>query len=592
MAVNRFNEDEALERPFNMNHMRRLAGFSKPYRKEIALSCFIVLLVTLGGLAGPYIMQIAIDKYIMKKNFTGLTILSAIYVAITVSVMFLNRTKTYIMTKVGQEIIYNMRQQLFEHVQELSFKFFDSRPAGKIMMRIVNDINAPADLITNGFVAIIADIVSLAGIIIIMLSMNVKLSLIVFSVLPFLIIVIAYLRRHIRKRWALVRQKNSNMNAYLNESLQGIRVTQAFAQEKAKENDFNELNSNIVKTWMNAIKVNNLFGPAVIFFGAVSSMLVYAYGANLYYSGALTLGVIFAFVSYVGRFWGPINEISSIYNQLLAAMASIERVFELFDQEPDIKDEKGAVDLPPIKGTVTFDNVSFYYDKEKPVLKNINFIANPGETIALVGPTGAGKSTIVNLISRFYDPVEGRVLIDDYDVKNVKLNSLRSQMGIVLQDTFIFAGTIYENIKYGKPDATYEEVIEASKAVHAHDFIMEFEDGYNTAVNERGSRLSVGQRQLLSFARTLLADPRILILDEATSSIDTHTEILVQQALEKLLQNRTSFVIAHRLSTIRNATRILVVDDGLIKEIGSHEELMDKRGIYYNLQVSQYKFAV
>lgn len=592
MAVNRYNDDEELERPFNLHQILRLIKFALPYKKEIFISAFYVILITIGGLAGPYILKIAIDNYISKNDFIGLSKISILYVAITLFVMYLNRWKTYILSKAGQEIIFNMRQKLFEHVQSLSFKFFDSRPAGKIMMRLVNDINAPADLITNGFVNVLSDVITLVGIIVIMIGMNIKLSLVTFSVLPILMVVINVLKRKIRKRWFEVRQKSSNMNAYLNECIQGMKVTQAFAQEEANEKNFNILNIDIVKTWMKAIKLNGLFGPFVNVTGAVSTVILFLVGANMYFKGEVTIGVIFAFLSYIGRFWGPINDISNIYNLLLVTMASIERVFELFDQKPDIVDEEDAFDIPSIKGKVEFKDVSFFYDPEKPVLKDINFTVNPGETIALVGPTGAGKSTIANLISRFYDPVRGAVYIDDLDIKKMTLKSLRSKIGIVLQDTFIFAGTIYDNIKYGRPDATYEEVIAAAKSVHAHDFIIELKDGYNTQVNERGSRLSVGQRQLISFARTLLANPAILILDEATSSIDTHTEILVQKALEKLLDGRTSFVIAHRLSTIRNANRIFVVEDGRIIEEGTHDKLMALHGKYYELQVSQIKFAV
>jgi ATP-binding cassette subfamily B protein len=405
-----------------------------------------------------------------------------------------------------------------------------------------------------------------------------------------MILIIVLLKKVIRHRWQAVRRKSSNMNAYLHETLAGMRVTQAYVREPETNTVYNQLSQDIRSSWMKAIFVNNLMGPSSEIIATTAIVLVYWFGVGMIDSGAVTVGVLVAFASYVWRFWQPVNNICNFYNSILMAMASTERIFELLDTPADIYDHEGASEMPEIQGEVNFDNLSFYYEPEKPVLKDINFRVAPGETIALVGPTGAGKSTIVNLISRFYEPIEGKVLVDGIDINTVSMNSLRKQMGVMMQDSFIFSGTIMDNIRYGRLNATDEEAMEAARLVHADGFIREMEKGYDTEVNERGSRLSQGQRQLISFARALLADPRILILDEATSSIDTKTEILVQKGLEQLLKGRTSFVIAHRLSTIRNATRIMVIDDGRIVECGSHDELMKLKGDYYNLYISQYRF--
>lgn len=367
-------------------------------------------------------------------------------------------------------------------------------------------------------------------------------------------------------------------------------MIQAFAKERETLEIFLDLVRSLKDSWMRAVRVSNAFWPLIDLSWAMGSVIVYWYGTRLLGMGDITVGILVAFTGYTGMFWQPIVNISNFYNSLVVAMASAERIFEIMDLQPDIGDMEGARELPPIQGKVEFQEVHFSYDQDSPVLHDVSFTVQPGETIALVGPTGAGKITIVNLVSRFYDPDRGRVLIDDHDIREVTLQSLRSQMGIMLQDTFLFSTSILENIRYGRLDATDGEVMEAAKAVNAHEFIMELEDGYRTQVSERGSKLFVGQRQLISFARALLVDPRILILDEATSSIDTHTEILVQEALEKLLKGRTSFVIAHRLSTIRNADRIMIVDDNRIIETGTHQELMERRGFYYSLHMSQYRF--
>jgi len=590
--TNRFSDDEPLRRPFNKDQFKRLLGYLGPFKKHLTVAFVLMLISTMAGLAGPIIIKMAIDNYIAVGNIPGMIYLTLVFGGITFISYIVNRKRIITMTTMGQRILYNMRMDLFKHIESLSFVFFDNRPAGKIMMRLINDVSSLNDLLTNGLINVLNDFVMLAAIIGIMFTMNVRLTLISFILLPALLALVFGLRNVIRKRWQIVRQKNSNMNAYLQESISGMRVTQAFVQEDVNESIFLDLNGEIKAAQMNAIRVNNAFWPLLNIIGAIGNALVFVVGVSMVSSGLVTVGTLVAFTSYIGRFWQPLSNLSNFYNQLLIAMASAERIFEILDTKPEVADKPDAVVLPPIEGWVEFDRVYFYYEPDKPVLKDVSFIAKPGENIALVGPTGAGKSTIINLIARFYDVKSGRVLIDAFDVRDVTLESLRSQIGIVLQDTFLFSGTIMDNIRYGKLDASDEEVIAAAKAVHADDFIREFKDGYMTEVHERGSRLSVGQRQLISFARTLLANPRILILDEATSSIDTHTERLVQLGLERLLQGRTSFVIAHRLSTIRNADRIMVIDDGQIKEAGTHDELMKMGGIYRNLYTSQFSWLL
>ncbi len=590
MAQTKLIDDEAVERPFNKSQFIRLLGYLKPYKLEMFISFCLMVIAAISSLSGPYLMMIAIDDYISIGKLEGLQWVLIAYLAANIIHSLCLRYRVRIMDKAGREAIATLRQDLFDHIQELSFSFFDSRPAGKIMVRVINDVNSLNGLFTDGIVNVLIDFLTLIIVIIIMLTINVKLTLIAMATIPLLFLVTFKLKRKIRHRWQEVRKKTSNMNAYLHESLSGMRVTQAFIREEENEKIFLQLNQDIKDTWMDAIKVNNLFWPCIDIISTIGTVLIYIFGVRSLGVSQITVGTLLSIIWYSGRFWEPLNNISNFYNSILVAMASTERIFEIMDTEPDIKDGDDAIDMPDIVGRVEFENVTFSYDDKKTVLKDVSFNIEPGETVALVGPTGAGKSTIINLISRFYDVTEGAVRIDGYDIRDVKLHSLRRQMGVMQQDTFIFSGTIMDNIRYGRLDATDEEVIEAAKAVHAHDFIMEMEKGYYTEVKERGSRLSVGQKQLISFARALLADPKILILDEATSSIDTQTEILIQKALERLLEGRTSFVIAHRLSTIRKADRIMVVDDGRIIESGNHDKLIEEKGVYYDLCQAQYRF--
>ncbi len=590
MARTKLIEDEALERPFNSKQFVRLLGYLKPYRMKILISFLLAATASVCSLSGPYFIKLALDDYIGAGKLDGLQWIILLFAAANGIGAICLRYRVRIMDVAGRSAIAKLRQDLFDHIQGLSISFFDTRPAGKIMVRVINDVNSLMGLFTDGIVNVLIDCITLIIVIVLMLSIHPVLTMISLCTIPLLLLVVWKLKRIIRLRWQMVRRKISNMNAYLHESLAGMRVTQAFVREEENARTYYGINEDIKTSWIAAIKVNNMFWPGLDLVSTIGTILVYIFGIRMIEGQGVTIGALMAIIWYMGRFWEPLNNMSNFYNSILVAMASTERIFEIMDTPPDIKSIESAEEMPPIEGKVEFDHVTFSYDREKVVLNDVSFTIQPGETVALVGPTGAGKSTIVNLVSRFYDAVEGELRIDDRNVKNVELYSLRKQMGIMLQDTFIFSGTIMDNIRYGRLDATDEEVIEAAKAVHAHEFIMEMEKGYDTEVNERGSRLSVGQKQLIAFARALLADPRILVLDEATSSIDTHTEILIQKALERLLHGRTSFVIAHRLSTIRKADRIMVVDDGRIVESGNHDQLIDLKGIYYQLCQAQYRF--
>lgn len=586
-----YQDDDLIEKPFNWAQVRRLITYMKPYSKQLLPIILIsIVLVTLTKLAIPFLISHAIDDAIQPGNKRLLLILAGSMGVVYIIQWLANNFRIKYTNMIGHRVIYDLRQDLFRHIQRLSFRFFDKRPAGSILVRVTNDVNSLQDLFTNGVVNSLIDCVQLAGIIVLLLTLNFKLGLAVILTVPIMFLVSTSLRKKIRRAWQDVRMKQSRINSHLNESIQGIKVTQAFTQEKENMGYFESMNRVNKKSWDKASALNQSFGPIIEVTGAIGYCIMFWYGAHLVEGNEITVGVLVGFATYIGQFWDPINRLGQMYSQLLVAMASSERIFEFIDEDPHIGEKQDAIALPPIEGRVHFDHIVFEYEAGRPALRGINLKVQAGQSIALVGHTGSGKSTIINLLSRFYDPVEGRVLVDGHDIRDVQLESLRSQIGIVMQDTFIFSGTIRDNIRYGRLDATDEEVELAARAVHAHEFISRLPEGYDTEVEERGNSLSMGQRQLLSFARALLADPRILILDEATASIDTETELRIQEALKTLLFGRTSFIIAHRLSTIRNADHIVVLDHGRIMETGSHDDLMRKQGIYYGLIEAQYRF--
>ena len=587
-------DDEALERPFNKAQFIRLIKYMGPYKRNVCIALVLMTIATLSSLGSTMLLSRAVDtldsgaQEMLMYYVGGMVVLAALGALCT-------RHRIRLMDTAGRKALATLREDLFNHIQGLSFSFFDSRSPGKILVRVINDVNSLNDLFTNGIVNVLIDCFTLILLLLIMLWVNWQLTLLSLCILPVLFIIIFKIKREMRKRWQITRMKTSNMNGYLHESLSGMRVTEAFVREDENLDTFSNVNDDIRKSWMRAIQINNAFWPMLDLTGTIGTILVYYVGISLMgnASAPLELAELLLIIWYLGRFWEPLNTLSNFYNNILSATASMERIFEIMDTPADVQDKPGAYDLPPIKGRVEFDHVNFYYDPEKPVLNDVSFVAEPGQTIALVGATGAGKSTIVNLISRFYDVCGGSLKIDGHDIRDVKIDSLRKQMSVMMQESFIFSGTIMDNIRYGRLDATDEEVIAAAKAVHAHDFIMQMQKGYQTEVNERGSSLSTGQRQLISFARALLNDPKILILDEATSSIDTHIELLIQDALEVLLRGRTSFVIAHRLSTIRNADCIMVMRDGKIAERGNHDELIRiPNGQYKELCDAQYRFLM
>ncbi len=590
MARNRFDVDEELESPFNIENLKNCAVYVGRYKWSMILALLLSAAGSIIGLTGPMLIQKAMDVAIPHKDVQYLIQLCVLLaVTILVNVGF-NAIRTVIVAKVGQNIVHDIRKDLFDHLQTLPFSYYDNRPQGKILVRVVHYVNSVSDALSNGILNFIIEIINIVFIIIFMFQVSVPLAAITVAGLPVVGAFIWSIKPKQRRAWQAVSNKNSNVNAFVQESIEGAKVTQAFVRQDENLGVFNRLMEERRKTWMSAIYVSNTvwFTPEII--SQVVLSLVYIAGAY-WMNPMVSFGVLLAMGTYASRFWQPIVNLANIYNNFINAVSYLERIFETMNEPSVIEDAPDAYEMPPIRGNVQFDHVSFGYEPGQRILKDVSFEANAGESIAIVGPTGAGKTTIVNLISRFYNIEDGKVWIDGHSVMDVTLHSLRSQMGIMLQDSFIFSGTIADNIRYGKLDATDEEVIRAAKLLHADEFIRKMKNDYETEVKERGGGLSQGQKQLLAFARTLLSDPKILVLDEATSSIDTATEQLVQQGINTLLKGRTSFIIAHRLSTIKSCSRIMYIDDGKIMESGTHDELMQKKGYYYNLYMAQYDNA-
>ncbi|MFS0751993.1 ABC transporter ATP-binding protein [Oceanobacillus sp. 1P07AA] len=582
--------DQAIEKPFNWQQMWRLLQFLKPYSKTYLPGAVLAMMVSTAiRLAIPILIgKVAFDVAIANKDTTLLTYL-VIGIAILYGISFVANTfRIKWVNILGQNVIYDLRQKLFSHVQRLSHRFFDSRSAGSILVRILNDINSLQELFTNGIINLLMDLFMLTGILVILFVLSPPLALAVIIVIPLMFLISTTLRRKIRRSWQVVRLHQSRMNSHLNEGIQGMRITQSFSQEKENAEFFDGVNTGFFQSFRDAAKKSALFRPLVDICDAAGTIILISYGAYLILNETITVGTFVSFAFFLGMFWEPISRLGQMYNQLLMAMASSERIFEFLDERPNVAEKNNAYNIEEMHGEIEFDDVEFSYNKDRIALKKLSIHINAGETIALVGHTGSGKSTIANLISRFYDPTSGAVKIDGRDLRDVTIDSLRQKISVVLQDTFIFSGTIMENIRFGRPTATDEEVIDAAKVVGADDFIQRLADGYQTEVEERGNILSAGERQLLSFARALLANPSIIILDEATASIDTESEVKIQKALKRLLKGRTSIIIAHRLSTIREADNIFVLEQGEVLEQGNHQSLLQQKGKYYELVKSQF----
>ncbi len=589
MARNATKQDEQLEQRSKARTLARLFRYLFDYKGLIAIVLLIMGVSTFISIINPLIIERGINVHIIGRSTEGLITLCVAAAGLNILLVLLIKLRMYLMAKMSNEIVMKIRQQLYEHIQTLGFGFFDGRPTGKILARLMGDVTSLKDVLSNSVTTLIPDAITIIAVVAIMVIKDWRLGLASLFSLPVMVLGVMFLEKRSHKGWQDFRKKSSNLNAFLHEDIAGIRVIQSFHAEDETQQTFDKLTDEHCDSFVRACHWSDLFGPVIDICWAAGLIAMYYVGIKVVGVEDVSVGTLIAFGSYIGMFWQPVMNLSSYYNQMITNIAGAERIFEIFDTKPEIYDDENAVELEDIRGEIDFEHVSFHYDDDDDVLHDVSFHVNAGETIALVGPTGAGKTTIVNLISRFYDVQEGSVKLDGKDLREISLGSLRSCLGVMTQDNFLFTGTIRENIRYGRLDATDEEIEAAAKAVNAHDFIMKLEKGYDTELSERGAGLSAGQRQLIAFARTMVSDPKILILDEATSSIDTHTEILVQKGIEKLLAGRTSFVIAHRLSTISNADRIFVVDRGGIMESGSPKELIARRGEYYRLYMAQFK---
>lgn len=589
MAINSTREDEELKQSLKADVIKRLFRYLLAYKKEIAVVTTLITITVAIGIAFPLLIQYTIDGPILEGDTQGLFLMVGGMVALAGLNLACNIIWRRIMARTSNEVVRRIRRELYVKLQKLGVDFFDSRPAGKILARVTGDVNSLKDVLESSITQLIPESFTVVAVLVVMIIVSPKLTLAALASIPVILVGVFFCEIVAHKRWQALRKKDSNMAAFIHEDIAGIGIVQSFSAEREAEAEFNDIVDEHKTAFKRAVLVADMFSPTIEISFGVGSFLLYFIAIKVMHLDVNSVGTLTAFAMYMGMFFGPIRNLANYYNKLITNISAAERIFEIMDLEPTVKNASDAYELPSMQGNVSFEHVAFAYPDEpdKLILTDVSFEAKAGETIALVGPTGAGKTTIVSLISRFYNATAGKVCIDGNDVNAVDIKSLRQQLGIMTQDNYLFSGTIRDNIKYGKEDATDEEIINAAKAVHAHDFIMKLEKGYDTEVTERGGGLSIGEKQLIAFARTLVKDPKILILDEATSNIDTKTEILVQQGIEELLKKRTSFVVAHRLSTIRNADRIFVIDDGGILEQGSHDELISRKGAYYNLYSAQ-----
>jgi len=582
-------EEEILGKAYDSRLMRRLIKYLFPYKLYVALSIILLLFISVLQLAGPYLTKIAIDSYIATRNISGLSRIALLFLAILVVTFFLRYLQIYLMQFTGQKVMFDIRMKLFSHLQEMSLSFFDKNPVGRLITRLTNDVEALNEMLTSGIIAIFGDIFSLAGIVIVILWLNFELALVSFMVLPLLIYATVLFRQKVRGSYRAIRTRIARINTFLQESIVGMPIIQIFNREKKNYRKFEGLNHHYLEACLQSVFYHSIFHPSVEIIGSVAIALIIWYGGGQILKGALSFGALVAFIQYVDRFFYPIRDLSEKYNIMQSAMAASERIFKLLDTQIEIKDPQLPLSIEKTRGEIKFKNVWFAYNGKDYVLRDISFCVRPGEKVAIVGATGAGKTSIISLLARFYDPQKGKILIDGMDIRNFPQKKLRRCLGIVQQDVFLFSGSIEDNIRLGEDRINSQQVRKSARYVNADKFIEKLPHHYQEEVHERGSLLSVGQKQLLAFARALVFDPRILILDEATSSVDTQTEMLIQNALAKLLQYRTSIVIAHRLSTIKDVDRIIVIHKGEIRETGTHQELLRKKGIYYRLHQLQYQ---
>jgi ATP-binding cassette subfamily B multidrug efflux pump len=587
--MHHFYSDEIVGKAYDARLMKRLIKYLSPYKRLVAVSFVMLFIVSGLELVGPYLTKVAIDTYIKNKDFAGLSRIALIFLGVLILSFIMKYIQIYIMQYIGQRIMFDLRVKIFSRLQKMDMSFFDKNPVGRLMTRVMGDVEVLNELFAAGIVTIFGDVFTLLGIAIVMFILNWKLALVTLSVIPLLFYATIYFRKKARTSFRKIRKRIAKINAFMQENIGGMAIIQLFRQERKKFHQFDGLNKDHFQAWIETIFYFAIFFPAVEIISSLAISLIIWYGGGKVLQQTLTIGALVAFIQYAQRFFYPIRDLSEKYNILQSAMAASERVFKLLDTPDVIKSPLRPVYLKDLKGEIEFNNVWFSYNEDEWVLKDISFKVKPGEKVAIVGATGAGKTSIINLLGRFYEIKKGTICIDGIDIKKIDLSFLRKNIGVVLQDVFIFSGSIEDNIRLGEKGINHSQIKQAAEFVNAHKFIQVLEQGYTTEVRERGSLLSTGQRQLLAFARVLAFDPCIFVLDEATSNIDTETEILIQQALKRVMKGRTSLIIAHRLSTIKDVDRIIVIHKGKIREEGTHQQLLKQRGIYYRLYQLQYK---